>query len=414
MTRWIAFRRSWALLFTLIFCWSSQPVFAAAPTVQQDPAVNISSLYAFVGTKFNDSTVKVLNVVVDFHPLTVSCEPFAYSRFSDDVRYTINIANPATGALILSYNFRFTPVSSAAGKYKNKAIILSYGRGTTIGSIQHTGDSAQNFTQQYAVKKTVVSPAGTVQIGGGLSVPPPNVGLRTTPAYNDASGRVISGATTNAGLDTYTRETIHALSSGEVVWAGAREDSLFGDFGCIADLLNPRILGPDGHGQTGSGIDTRAGQNVLTIAMQIPLTLLPAIQYTDAFTGVSHGIGIYATTARQQTLTRSVSGDPVPSGSWVQVARMGNPFFNDFFIAIQDQDKYQRDVPTNDSAKYKKYASTPELAVLVNAIFRLEFCHHRAHRSGRHLHARRSSGRHHHRSGAFDRRRRKSLKRTRW
>jgi Domain of unknown function (DUF4331) len=368
-----AYSKARATLLLVVLSCTSVPTFAAAPTVQQDPYANISSVYAFIGTKFNDSTIPVLNIVVDTHPLTNPCEPLAYARFSDEVRYTINIANPATGALILSYNFRFTPVSSAAGKYKNKATMFSYGRGTTLGAIQHTGDSSQNFTQQYAVKKTVVSPSSTVQIGGGLLVPPPNVGLRTTPYYNNASGIPVSGATTNAGLDTYTRETIHALSSGEVVWAGARDDSFFGDFGGIGDLLDPRILGPDGHGQTGTGIDSRAGQNVLTIAMQIPLSLLPSIQYNDAFTGVSHGVGVYASTARQQTVTRSSSGDPVPSGPWVQVARMGNPLFDDFFIAIKDQDNYERDVPTSDSAKYKTYASTPELATILNAVFGTSF-----------------------------------------
>ena len=158
-----------------------------------------------------------------------------------------------------------------------------------------------------------------------------------------------------------------------MVWAGTRDDGFFADFGGIGDLLDPRILGPDGHGQTGNGIDARAGQNVLTIAMQIPLSLLPSIQYNDAFTGVAHGVGIYASTARQQTVTRSSSGDAVPSGPWVQVARMGNPLFDDFFIAIKDQDNYERGLPTTDAANYKTYASTPELATILNAVYGTSF-----------------------------------------
>ena len=74
-----------------------------------------------------------------------------YDRFADDALYSINIASPASGGLLRSYNFRFSPVSSSAGNYKNLNTALSYGRGTTVGAIQTVGDSSQNFTQTYSV-----------------------------------------------------------------------------------------------------------------------------------------------------------------------------------------------------------------------------------------------------------------------
>ena len=37
-------------------------------------------------------------------------------------------------------------------------------------------------------------------------------------------------------------------------------------------------------------------------------------------------------------------------------------------MAIQDKDNYNRDFPTNDAAKYAKYASTPEAALLINTV----------------------------------------------
>jgi hypothetical protein len=349
------------------------PVFAAAPSLQPDPQAQISDVYAFVGTKFNDSTVNVLNIIVNIRPFSNPSDGLNFDRFSDDVRYNLQIANPNTGALIRSYHFRFSPVSSAAGTYKNLGTIFSYGRGSALGAIQHTNDPSQNFTQEYSVKKFVASTNVTTQIAGGLLVPPPNVGLRTTPHYNDASGIPVSGATSNAGLDIYTQETIHALPSGEVVWAGPRDDSFFFDLGGFSDLLDPRILGPDGHGQTGNGIDTRAGKNVLTIAMQIPIASLPSIQYTDAFTGISHGVGVYASADRQQQVVRSGLTDPVATGSWVQVARAGNPMFSDFMVAITDKDNYERDIPTHDAKKYAPYAKTSELAFLFNTVYGTSF-----------------------------------------
>ena len=119
--------------------------------------------------------------------------------------------------------------------------------------------------------------------------------------HRDKGAAAVSGATTTAALDTYTQQTIFTAASGERVFAGSREDSFFADAPGIFDLLNSRILGPDGHGQTGNGVDGFKGYNVLTFAIEIPLANLPApIAYSDAFTGTSHGLGIYASVSRQR------------------------------------------------------------------------------------------------------------------
>ncbi len=344
-----------------------------APLIKQDPSANLTDVYAFIGTKYNDTTKQVLNIVVSVHPFSEPGDGVMYDRFADDALYTINLANPNTGALLKSYNFRFSPVSSAAGNYKNLDTILSYGRGTAIGSIETVGDARQNYTQSYSVSEVDAGNSQSTVLGSDLLVPPPNVGMKTTPLYNNASGIAVSGATTFANLDKYTAETIYTLSNGEVVWAGPRDDSFFADAPGIFDLLEARILGPDGHGQTGNGVDGFKGYNVLTFAMQIPLNMLPgAIQYKDAFTGMSHGLGVYASVSRPRIVLRSTSGDPVTSGPWIQVDRLGNPLFNEVLVALQDKDNYNRDVPTDD-VKYAKYATTPEIAVLINAVFGTTF-----------------------------------------
>lgn len=344
-----------------------------APLIKQDPQANLTDVYAFVGTSYSDSTKKVLNVVVSVHPFSEPGDGVMYERFADDALFSINIANPNTGALIESYNFRFSPVSSAAGMYKNLGTILSYGRGTTIGPILNVNDSAQNFTQTYGVSKYVAATQMTTILGTDLLVPPPNVGIKTTPEYNDVNGVAVSGASSNAALDTYTKETIYALPTGEAVWAGPRDDSFFADAAGIFDLLEARILGPDGHGQTGNGVDGFKGYNVLTFAIQIPIGSLTPIAYTDAFTGASHGVGIYASVSRPRITLRSTSGDPLSSGPWIQVNRLGNPLFNEVLVALKDKDNYNRDIPTNDAAKYATYATTPELPVLINAVFGTTF-----------------------------------------
>ncbi len=343
-----------------------------APLIKQDPQCNLTDVYAFIGPMYTNPSIKVLNVIVSVRPFSEPGDGGTYERFADDALYSINIANPTTGALMMTYNFSFSPVSSAAGTYKNLNTMLSYGRGTTIGPIMNTNGPSQNYTQTYSLTKVMADGTSTV-LGSNMLVPPPNVGMKTTPLYNDASGRAVSGATTNGGLDQYTKETLYPLSTGEAAWAGSREDSFFADTPAIFDLLEARILGPDGHGQTGGGVDGFKGYNVLTYAVQIPVTSLPQIAYTDAFTGASHGVGVYASVSRQRITLRSTSGDPTNSGPWIQVNRLANPLFNEVLVALQDKDNYNRDSPTNDVAKYQKYAITPELPVLLNAVFSTNF-----------------------------------------
>ena len=359
-------------LFTLPALASSH---SDAPLSKQDPQTNLTDVYAFVGNKYDGSGQRVLNVIINVHPF---CEPgdgVMYDRFADDALYSINIADPSTGAALVTYNFRFSPVSSAAGKYKNLGTTLSYGRGTAVGAIADVDDARQNFTQSYSLQKVTSSTTTTLTTdanGNPLNCPPPNVGPRTTPAYNGPDGRAVSGATTNAGLDKYTKQTIYSLSSGEAVWAGMREDSFFADIPGIFDLLDPRILGADGHGQTGNGVDGFKGYNVLTYALQIPLSSLPQIAYTDAFTGASHGVGVYASVSRQRIKLLNTSADPANSGAWVQVNRLANPFMNELLVALKDKDNYNRAAPTGDAA-FSTYATNPEAAVLINTVFGTSF-----------------------------------------
>lgn len=111
-----------------------------------------------------------------------------------------------------------------------------------------------------------------------------------------------TGATTFSVLDSYTQPTIYELPSGEVVFAGSREDGFFADTPGIFDLLDPRIVDNDGTliesgpprdinlGPDGGGMDDFKGFNVLAFAIQIPVRNLPSIQY-NSFFGSETGVG---------------------------------------------------------------------------------------------------------------------------
>lgn len=357
-----------------------------APLIKQDPQANITDVYTFVGRKYDDAEQRVLNVIVHVRPFSEPGDGVMYDRFADDARYSIHVAHPTTGATLVRYDFQFSRVNPITGPgLKNPNTALSYGVGTEVGPILTTGDARQNFTQTYRV--TRVEGAAASVIGSNLPVPPPNVGRRTTPAYNDDNGNAVSGATTLAELDAYTSETLRSLPSGEAVWAGPREDGFYSDIPGIFDLLDGRILDnngtlADGFGQDGNGVDGFKGFNVLAFAVQIPLSLLTPhmADYPAAFAdleqplpavGTSRGVGVYASVSRQRTTVRTATG-ATNAGPFVQVNRMGNPLFNELLVPLSSKDRYNGSAPTGD-ASFATFASNPEVATLINVVFGTSF-----------------------------------------
>ena len=364
-----------------------------APLIKLDPQANLTDVYAFRRNEGPNNTPSLV-IEVSVRPFSEPGDGVMYDSFSDDALYSIHIANPITGAQVQRYDFKFSPVSSQNGSYKNLDTILRYGRGANInggpdaGPIRTVGDNHQNFVQTYTVTKTVTSTGQTTLLNPNttLMVPPYNTGKRTTPLYDDPNtGRAISGAASNAALDPYTKQTTYALpaisgaAGATTVFAGSREDGFYADTPGIFDFLDPRILLPspaNTFGQTGNGVDGFKGFNVLHYAIVIPLTDLPSFAYQGAFTGgngVNSGLGVYASVSRPRVTLRMTNGDNVSSGPYIQVNREANPLFNEVLVAIRDKDNYNRDLPTSDATKYKKYALNPEVAVLINAVYGTNF-----------------------------------------
>src|SRR5271169_852645 len=88
-----------------------------APLSKQDPQTNLTDVYAFV------TPGSTLTIVVSCRPFSEPGDGVMYERFADDALYSINIANPVTGALLMSYKFLCSPVASVTGNYKNKQTI---------------------------------------------------------------------------------------------------------------------------------------------------------------------------------------------------------------------------------------------------------------------------------------------------
>lgn len=352
-----------------------------APSIKQDPQTNITDVYAFIGRKYNAPSEEVLNVLVQVRPFSEPGDGPHYDRFADDARYSIHITDPNSAETLIRYDFRFSPVDRGL---KNENTILSYGLGTEAGPIQEIGDARQNFTQTYGVWRR--ANGGATGLGTGFKVGIPNVGNNVTPFYNDADGLVVSGASDEASLDTYTQQAVHETDSGEVLFAGPRDDAFYADVPAIFDLLNVRILDNngdlgDGLGQDGGGVNGFKGFNVLAFGIQIPLEMINgngngnktvARTFNSVFFGEQTGVGVYASVSRPQFQIRRDFGRSLSFGPWVQGNRMGNPLFNEAFVALKDKDNFNRWSPEIDDI-FATYAENPELAFLVNFVYGTAF-----------------------------------------
>jgi len=311
-----------------------------APLIILDPAANTTDVYAFVD---EDNGQKSLVLALGVYPhQEPGIGPNKYN-FDDNVLYEIHVAlgaDRAAGRATLSYQFRFNTT------FKNRNTVLQ----SYLGVIQHVDDANQNLTQTYTVTKVDHRTNRETVLGTGV-VPPNNQG-NATPYYNqgdNGENPARDGVATEGELDRYTKEAITSLSSGYVSFAGQRDDGFYADIQSIFDLLQLRNPGKDSQG----------GFNLDLMALEVPMTELGGDQQV---------VGVYATTSRRTVRVLDDKQAPKNSGPFVQVARQGNPLFNEGLVAIADKDLYSRTSPTSDSEIFRKYAETPELAHLINLI----------------------------------------------
>ncbi|MCA8968827.1 MAG: DUF4331 domain-containing protein [Planctomycetes bacterium] len=311
-----------------------------APLITLDDAANTTDVYAFVGK--DPAGQKALQMAVSVYPFEdPGIGPNKYD-FDDRVLYALHVAtgkDVARGVPTISYFFEFQT------SYKTKGTILQ----SYLGVIKDVDDANQNRTQRYAV--TRVSSSGVVRLGSGV-VPPNNQGI-ATPEYNTARGEGLAkiGVDSATKLDKYTSQTVASLATGHYSWCGQREDGFYGDIQAVFDLLQLR--------GKGAARDSQRGFNVHTINLSVPMAQLG---------GDMQQVGVWATTYRKTFTVRIKSLGDIEVGDWVQIGRQGNPLFCEAFVAIADKDLYNRCPPSDDPLVFKKYADSPELAKLLNAI----------------------------------------------
>ena len=232
--------------------------------------------------------------------------------------------------------------------------------------------------QTYDVTKVVTKDdkgrrGPTTLVANDLLTPPPNVGARTTPAYNDANGKAVSGATSFAALDRYTRQTVFGLASGEAVFAGPREDGFFADTPGIFDLLDPRILARRGSVRPEPASTASRASTCSPTRSRSRSISCRAFAYQSPFFGPQTGVGVYASVSRPSvTIRLAERGAAQQRARSCRSTAWATRCSTRCWSRSSDKDNYNRRTPTDDAA-FATYARNPELADLINTVFGTNF-----------------------------------------
>jgi hypothetical protein len=306
-----------------------------APLISQDPLADNTDVYAFVSPERPDRVVLISN----FIPLQFPSSGPNFWRFDDNVLYEIMVDNTGDAVEDITFQFRFNT------SIRNPNTFLY-----NTGPVTSIDDPDLNVLQFFTMTR-VTGPrrtgASTV-LAQGLHVMPANVGMSSMRDYN---GQLGSG--------------VHQLATDGIrVFAGPRDEGFYVDLGATFDLLQLRTLISGG----GGPIDSLAGFNVHTIAVEIPINRLTRGGVTpSSASDPSATIGVWSTASRMATTTRTPSGQ-THAGDWVQVSRLGNPLVNEAVIPIGVKDVFNGLQPTGDGAALS-FVTNPIVPQLMAALF---------------------------------------------
>jgi len=324
-----------------------------APLIVADPLADNTDTYAFRSTEPGRSAFVTL--IANWIPFQEPSGGPHFYKFDDTVLYEIYIDNTGDGVEDVTYQFRFKTNfkngDSILGMASpNQALAGTGGIEPLITSLQ---DPDYNEPQTYTVTR-IDKHTGKqgVVVARDLLTPPNNIGERTTPNYEAALGQA----------------AIYTLPNGGKVFAGQRDEGFYIDVGGVFDTLKLKSIAATG------GIDSTAGFNVNTIAIEVPIQELTRTGNVPSSPTASDAvIGVWATSSRQKiTVLRSNPQDddeePLTAGPFQQVSRLGSPLVNELIIPLKLKDKFNRSTPAHDS-QFASFVINPQLAQLLSAAF---------------------------------------------
>lgn len=325
-----------------------------APLIVADPLADNTDTYAFRSTEPGRSGFVTL--LANWIPFQEPSGGPHFYKFDDTVLYEIYVDNTGDGVEDITYQFRFktrftNPDSILGMAAPNQALSGTGGVEPLITSLD---DPDYNEPQTYTVTRIDrhTGKQGAV-IATGLLTPPNNIGERTTPNYETALAQT----------------AIYPLPNGGRVFAGQRDEGFYIDVGGVFDTLKLKSIGAT------NGVDSTAGFNVNTIAIEVPIQELTRSGAVPGSPTASDAvIGVWSTSRRQKiTVLRSSAfdddkTDPLTLGPYQQVSRLGSPLVNELIIPVKLKDRFNASSPAGD-AQFAQFVTNPQLATLLSAVF---------------------------------------------
>jgi hypothetical protein len=312
-----------------------------APEIATDPSADNTDVYAFVSPDAPSTVTLIANYV----PFELPYGGPNFNEFADDVHYDIQISNSGTARADIVYRFQFRT------RIRNRDTFLY-----NTGPITSPSDATWNRPQTFTLTRITRTPHGGHHVrvlGEGLTCPPVNVGVHSTPNY-----------------PALAAQTYHNLGSGRRVFAGQRADPFHVDVGSIFDLGDlrpfqsafqvPPMLA------NMPGVNGLRGLNVHTLALQVPISDLTRTgrKPTDAAKPESV-IGVWASARRAAARVFDPRcGRTHNFGQFRQVSRLGNPLVNEVLNPMAEKDRWNA-LPPHEDAQFAKYVRHPELADLI-------------------------------------------------
>ena len=350
------FTRLMATLMAALLLATGAPITWAAshreaPLIALDPTADITDVYAFRSWEDPNKAVFIMNVI----PSQVPASGPNFFNFDDDVLYTFHFDLNADGkAEDVTIEFRFrteirSPFDDLPVAYAGVDGVA--GLPPAITALDGPGSEGLGLRQLYKVRAVaangqVIFDAASDGGGRPLIAVPSNVGGRTMPNY-----------------DALAAQGIFDLGGGIRVFAGQRKETFYIDLGSTFDTLNFRRNPPvlsDAEDADDTldpfGLNDFQELNISTIAVEIPLSVLPA------------NVGTYASTSRQKLEVRKTTGGSGNAGPFVQVARMANPLVNELIIGTGVKDRWNATDPATE-ARFLDFYQTPRLAAVLNLAF---------------------------------------------
>jgi hypothetical protein len=326
-----------------------------APEISKDPTADNTDVYAFVSPDRPDTVTLIAN----FQPFELPYGGPNFHEFADDVHYYIRVSHSPNAVADIIYRFDFHT------RIRNSSTFLY-----NVGPISSPTDANWNRPQTYTVTRltrTLGNHYAETVLGSGLSVPPANVGVHSTPNYPAIAAKAY-----------------HDLGDRRTVFAGPRADAFHVDLGSIFDLGDLRPF--QGAYNSGippvmanmPGVNGLEGLNVHTIALQVPISdLTRNHDHPSDVNAANAVIGVWANASRPRARIYSQTGTK-SMGAPMQVSRLGNPLVNEVLIPMAHKDQWNRSRPLSDK-NYASYVAHPELADLIaNTLYPAAFPNLRA------------------------------------